>query len=125
MVSTNKNNAFEGVNISNNYLSNLTFQYASTNKKIDLINDKFFIEKFINHYNYFPNKYALRAYDLVYDLLLRISNGDLDDPSIHGIETQYLENKFKYRTSSSGSIDNVGVFLMRHENLKISELIDK
>jgi hypothetical protein len=46
-------------------------------------------------------------------------------PSIHGIETQYLENKFKYRTSSSGSIDNVGVFLMRHENLKISELIDK
>ena len=125
LVSTNKNNAFEGVNISNNYLSNLTFQYASTNKKIDLINDKFFIEKFINHYNYFPNKYALRAYDLVYDLLLRISNGDLDDPSIHGIETQYLENKFKYRTSSSGSIDNVGVFLMRHENLKISELIDK
>ena len=67
----------------------------------------------------------MRAYDLVYDLLLRISNGDLDDPSIHEIETQYLENKFKYRTSSSGSIDNVGVFLMRHENLKISELIDK
>ena len=125
LVSTNKNNAFEGVNISNNYMSNLKFQYASTNKKIDLINDKFFIEKFINNYNYFPNKYALRAYDLVYDLLLRISNGDLDDPNIHGIETQYLENKFKYRASSSGSIDNVAVFLMRHENLKISELIDK
>ena len=125
LVSTNKNNAFEGVNISNNFLSNLKFKYASTNKKIDIINDKYFIEKFINSYNYYPNKYALRAYDLVYDLLLRIGNGNLNDSNIHEIETQYFENKFKYKISLTGSLDNVAVFLMKHENLKISELIDK
>lgn len=125
LVSTNKNNAFEGVNISNNYLSNLKFQYASTNKKIDIVKDKYFIEKFITTYNYYPNKYSLRAYDLVYDILLRLANGAMEDRNIHGIETQYFENKFKYRISSSGSIDNIGVFLMKHEDLKILELIDK
>ena len=122
LITTNKNNAFEGVNISNNYLSNLKFQYASTNKKIDLINDKFFIDKFISDYNYFPSKYSIRAHDIVYDLLLRISNGDLDEENLHQIETEYFENKFKYVRSSTGSIDNTAVYLIKHEDLKIKEL---
>ena len=122
LVTTNKNNAFEGVNISNNYLSNLKFQYASTNKKIDLINDRFFIDRFISDYNYFPSKYSIRAYDIIYDLLLRISNGDLDDTNLHQIESEYFENKFKYIKSSTGSIDNIAVYLIKHEDLKIEEL---
>lgn len=95
LVSTNKNNAFEGVNISNNFLSNLKFQYVSTNRKIDETKDDKFIKKFINTYKYFPNKYAIRAYDLVYDLLLRLSNGNFDNPNVYETEAQYLENKFK------------------------------
>ena len=124
LVTTNKNNAFEGVNISNNFLSNLKFQYASTNKKIDIQKDNSFIEEFISNYNFFPSKYSLRAYDLVYDMLLRISNGNFDDNDLHEIETEYFENKFKYKISSSGSIDNVGVYLMKFENLKVEQLSD-
>ena len=125
LFTTNKNNAFEGVNISNNYLSNLKFQYASTNKKIDIIEDKSFIDKFISKYNYFPSKYSIRAYDITYDLLLRISNGNLNDDNIFEIETQYFENKFKYKRSLSGSIDNIATYLIKHEDLKIEEMIDK
>ena len=124
LVTTNKNNAFEGVNISNNFLSNLKFQYASTNKKIDIQKDNSFIEEFISNYNFFPSKYSLRAYDLVYDMLLRISNGNFDDNELHEIETEYFENKFKYKRSFSGSIDNVGVYLMKFENLKVEQLSD-
>lgn len=124
LVTTNKNNAFEGTNISNNYLSNLKFQYASTNKKIDIVRDKSFVDEFISNYNFFPNKYSLRAYDLVFDMLLRISNGNFDDYNIHEIETDYLENKFKYKRSTSGSIDNIGVYIMKFENLEIKQLSD-
>ena len=124
LVTTNKNNAFEGVNISNNFLSNLNFHYVSTNKKIDIEKDSSFIEKYIANYNFFPTKYSIRAHDMVYDLLLRLSNGDIDNNDIHEIETEYIENKFKYVRSSSGSIDNVGVFVMKFENLKIEELPD-
>ena len=122
LVTTNKNNAFEGVNISNNFLSNLKFQYASTNKKIDIEKDNSFIKEFISNYNFFPSKYSLRAYDLVYDMLLRISNGNFDNNELHEIETEYFENKFKYKRSFSGSIDNVGVYLMKFENLKVEQL---
>ena len=122
LVTTNKNNAFEGVNISNNLLSNLKFQYASTNKKIDIEKDNSFIQEFISNYNFFPSKYSLRAYDLVYDMLLRISNGNFDDNDLHEIESEYFENKFKYKRSLSGSIDNVGVYLMKFENLKVEQL---
>ena len=125
LFTTNKNNAFEGANVSNNYLSNLKFQYASTNKKIDIVEDKSFIDKFISNYNYFPSKYSIRAYDITYDLLLRISNGDLNDENIFGIESQYFENKFRYKRSSSGSIDNIATFLIKHEDLKIEEMNDK
>tara|TARA_B100000900_G_scaffold80330_2_gene64698 strand:- start:13496 stop:15406 length:1911 start_codon:yes stop_codon:yes gene_type:complete len=123
LVSTNKNNAFEGVNVSNNFLSNLKFQYVSTNRKIDETKDDKFINKFINTYKYFPNKYAIRAYDLVYDLLLRLSNGNFDNPNVYETEAQYLENKFKYFKSSSGSLDNAGVFIMKYEDLKIQPLV--
>ena len=122
LVTTNKNNAFEGVNISNNFLSNLKFQYASTNKKIDIEKDNSFIKEFISNYNFFPSKYSLRAYDLVYDMLLRISNGNFDNNELHEIETEYFENKFKYKRSSSGSIDNVAVYLLKFENLKVERL---
>ena len=122
LVTTNKNNAFEGINISNNFLSNLKFQYASTNKKIDIEKDNSFIKEFISNYNFFPSKYSLRAYDLVYDMLLRISNGNFDNNELHEIETEYFENKFKYKRSFSGSIDNVGVYLMKFENLKVEQL---
>ena len=125
LFTTNKNNAFEGANVSNNYLSNLKFQYASTNKKIDIVEDKSFIDKFISNYNYFPSKYSIRAYDITYDLLLRISNGDLNDENIFGIESQYFENKFRYKRSSSGSIDNIANYLIKHEDLKIEEMTYK
>ena len=57
-------------------------------------------------------------------MLLRISNGNFDDYELHEIETEYFENKFKYKRSFSGSIDNVGAYLLKFENLKVEELSD-
>jgi len=125
LVTTNKNNAFEGVNISNNFLSNLKFTYASTNKVIKSKADKLFIDNFISRYKYYPNKYSIRAFDLTYDLLMRFSNGDINDLKVHSIETEYFENKFRYKLSNSGSIDNTGVYIMMYNNLEIEEIIEK
>ena len=124
LVTTNKNNAFEGVNISNNFLSNLKFTYASTNKVIKSKVDKLFIDNFISRYKNYPNKYSIRAYDLTYDLLMRFSNGDINDLKVHSIETEYFENKFRYKLSNSGSIDNTGVYLMTYNGLEIEEIIE-
>ena len=121
LYTTNKNKAFEGTNISNTFLSNLKFQYASTNKVIDNM-DQDFINEFIALYKFYPNKYSIRAYDIVYDLLLRYSNGNIDDPENHENQTEYLENKFKYYRTSTGSLDNISVYFLKHENLEIKQI---
>ena len=122
LYTTNKNKAFEGANISNTFLSNLKFQYASTNKVIDNNMDRDFIKEFMELYKFYPNKYSIRAHDIVYDLLLRYSNGDIDDPENHENQTEYLENKFKYYRTSTGSLDNISVYYLKHENLDIKQI---
>ena len=122
LYTTNKNKAFEGPNISNTFLSNLKFQYASTNRLIDKNMNQDFISEFIALYKFYPNKYSIRAYDIIYDLLLRYSNGDIDDPENHENQTEYLENKFKYYRTSTGSIDNISVYFLKHENLDVKQI---
>lgn len=122
LYTTNKNKAFEGNNISNTFLSNLKFQYASTNRIIDKNINQDFINEFIALYRFYPNKYSIRAYDIVYDLLLRYSNGDIDDPENHENQTEYLENKFKYYRTSTGSLDNISVYFLKHENLNVNQI---
>ena len=79
LTTTNKNRAFEGVNISNYNMSNLNFHYPSINRSIrDNDNDQF-IKKYSSRYNSFPTKYAIRGHDLVLDLLFRLSCGELDN----------------------------------------------
>ena len=39
--------------------------------------------------------------------------------------TEYFENKFRYKRSSSGSIDNIANYLIKHEDLKIEKMTDK
>ena len=122
LYTTNKNKAFEGDNISNTFLSNLKFQYASTNRIIDKNINQDFINDFIAFYKFYPNKYSIRAYDIVYDLLLRYSNGDIDDPENHENQTEYLENKFKYYRTSTGSLDNISLYFLKHENLNVNQI---
>ena len=61
--------------------------------------------------------------------VIELANGILyqvlNDDNIFEIETQYFENKFKYKRSLGGSIDNIATYLIKHEDLKIEEMIDK
>ncbi len=123
LVTTDKNSSFEGINISNIHFSNLKFHYPSTNRSYSDFDDSHFVQKFISKYNYFPNKYSFRGFDLVYDLLLRISNGEINNKNILGVENLNFENKFKYIRSDSGSFDNIGMFLMKYEDMNIKEVV--
>ena len=123
LVTTDKNSSFEGINISNIHFSNLKFHYPSTNRSYSGFDDSHFVQKFISKYNYFPNKYSFRGFDLVYDLLLRISNGEINNKNILGVENLNFENKFKYIRSDSGSFDNIGMFLMKYEDMNIKEVV--
>jgi hypothetical protein len=122
LTTTNKNRAFEGVNISNYYMSNLNFQYPSINRSIaENVQDKF-IKKYNSRYNSYPSKYAIRGHDLVLDLLIRLSCGELDNNNLNLVESEYIENKFKYVKDNNGVYKNSSVYIMKFEDLKFVEI---
>ena len=122
LTTTNKSRAFEGVNISNYNMSNLNFHYPSINRSIVGNDHDEFIEKYNSKYNSFPTKYAIRGHDLVLDLLIRLSCGELDNNNLNLVESEYIENKFKYVKDKNGAYNNSSAYIMKFEDLKLVEI---
>mgnify|MGYP006141231603 FL=1 len=120
LFTTSAGKAFSGVNISNYYLSNLNFHYPSFKKPLDYDSNTIFISNFNNKYNFTPNKYVVRGYDLILDLLLRLSSDNATFNQDDSIESEYLENKFKYiRTPDSLGFKNISSYIIKYENLEL------
>jgi hypothetical protein len=60
----------------------------------------------------------------MYDTLLRLAYAkDLYSAASTGIETQIIENKFRYNKTTSGGFNNTAVYLMKYgENLQLEEV---
>ena len=123
LFTTDKNRAFEGREISNYHLSNLKFHYPSVNKTADIGSSRnAFIKAYRREYNVSPNKYAVRGFDLTLDLLLRLaSEDDLYKASSSDVETEYVENKFRYSKKMFGGFYNEAVYVVKYDNLIIVE----
>ncbi|MCK8479612.1 LysM peptidoglycan-binding domain-containing protein [Psychroserpens algicola] len=123
LMTTNKNKAFEGREISNYHLSNLKFHYPSPNKTTDISTaNNPFVRAYRRTYNVSPNKYAVRGFDVTLDLLLRLAGGDdLYEVSSSDIETEYVENKFRYSKKLFGGYYNEAVYVVKYDNLTIVE----
>lgn len=125
LMTTNKNKAFDGENVSNNYaLSNLKFHYPSPNKPYDNEQPNSFVTRYKKQWNTTPNRYAIRGFDLTMDVLLRMATADnLYDASTNDIETEYVENKFRYSKKMFGGYYNEAVYIVKYDDLKIVEAI--
>nr|WP_321222966.1 LysM peptidoglycan-binding domain-containing protein [uncultured Psychroserpens sp.] len=123
LMTTDKNKAFDGREISNYHLSNLKFHYPSVNKTADIGSSRnAFIKAYRREYNVSPNKYAVRGFDLTLDLLLRLaSEDDLYKASNSDVETEYVENKFRYTKKMFGGFYNEAVYVVKYDNLIIVE----
>ena len=120
LYTTSSNKAFSGNNISNYNLSNLKFHYPSINKPLDFKLYSNFIKNFSSIYNFIPNKYVTRGYDLILDLLFRLSSDEINFNSSNFIETEYIENKFKYlKNKDSLGYRNISTFIIKYENLEL------
>jgi len=124
LMTTNKSKAFDGENVSNNYaLSNLKFHYPSPNKPFDNEQLNSFVTRYKKQWNTTPNRYAIRGFDLTMDVLLRLATADnLYDASTNDIETEYVENKFRYSKKMFGGYYNEAVYIVKYDDLKIVEV---
>ena len=121
LYTTYHGSSYDDPNLSNKLFSDLDFTYMSDYYPRE-INDLEFLKSFINRFGIPPNKTAIRAYDLVYDLILRITTqGNLYLSSTIG-ETEYINNKFNYVSDVEGAYINKSYFLLKHQSYDIIEI---
>ena len=122
MATLDKGEAYDHNSISNTQLSALKFTYPAANRYAGENNA--FISKYLKTYKISPSKYAFRGFDLTMDAVLRTSlSGNFVKEANIG-ETSYQENKFQYIKNSvkGGGYENRGVYILRYEDLQISEI---
>ncbi|WP_431158374.1 PBP1 and LysM peptidoglycan-binding domain-containing protein [Winogradskyella poriferorum] len=120
LVTLDKNRAFEGKNIDNYHLSNLNFHYPSVNKNFEDQSNSSFVKNYKRTYGVSPSKYASRGFDVTLDLLLRLASAeDLYEGSTDDIETEYIENKFRYNKAMFGGYVNEALYVVKYQDLTI------
>ncbi|MDY2587212.1 LysM peptidoglycan-binding domain-containing protein [Winogradskyella aquimaris] len=122
LVTLDKNKAFEGKDIDNNNLSNLKFHYPSVHKDFDEYKSNSFVKAYKKEFGVSPSKYVARGFDITLDVLLRLATADnLYKTSDDLIETEYIQNKFRYNKSLFGGYVNEAVYIVKYDNLQIVE----
>ena len=65
--------------------------------------------------NVYPNQYAVRGFDIVFDTMLRLAQEEDFETTIQSTETECLDNKFDYEKKLASGYSNKGVYIMRYE----------
>ena len=120
LFTTNKNSAFENEVISNTHLSNIKFTYPSVYK---LPENNSFSKRYERKFGSVPDRYAVRGFDLTFDLLLKLAfKNNLIEASKFVGETAYSGNKFDYERKGASGYFNQSSYIMTIEDLRIKEL---
>jgi LysM repeat protein len=115
LFTSDRNRAFGEV-LNNTSLSELAFTYVSVSK-YDVLETNAFINDYVDANGFMPNRYVLRAYDLTYDILLRLAyEGTLNSQEALNPMTEYNENRFAYvKEFMKETYENKGLYIIRYK----------
>jgi LysM repeat protein len=116
LFTLNKSEAYEWDEVSNTRLAKLDFTFPSVNKQFMGDKDPF-IRRYKEKHGVIPNRFAIRGFDITYDVLLRMaSEEDVYDAFPHETETVYVENKFRYEKSGRSGYVNQAAYILKYNN---------
>ncbi len=120
MFTTLKNKAFDNDVISATHLSNLHFTYPSVYRES---NGDAFRRRYRRRFGGDPDRYALRGFDLTFDLLLKLAyKMDLFEVSETIGNTEYTANRFDYAKELSTGYFNTASYIMMYDQMQIKEV---
>lgn len=115
LFTLDKNEAYEWHEISSTRLAKLNFTFPSVNRNIYEDDRNPFLTSYKNKYGVLPNRYAIRGFDVTYDVLLRLaSEKDIYDAIMPESETVYIENKFRYEKSETEGYCNEAAYILKY-----------
>ncbi|WP_445159369.1 PBP1 and LysM peptidoglycan-binding domain-containing protein [Mesohalobacter salilacus] len=114
LFTSDRNQAYKEV-LNNEALCKLKFTYISASK-YDILETNNIIETYKTKYGYTPSRYVLRAFDLTYDILLRLAyEGSLKNEKGLNPYTEYSENRFAYSKSFMSDVyNNTALYIIQY-----------
>lgn len=124
LFTLNRNEAYEWHEVSSSRLAKLNFTFPSVNRNYIEDDRNPFIISYKNKYGVIPNRFAIRGFDVTYDVLLRLaSEKDIYDAIFPESETVYIENKFRYEKSDTEGYCNEAAYILKYnDQLKFDEV---
>jgi LysM repeat protein len=113
LISLDKGKNFEGVD--NNYLGQLNFTYPTAEFfNMDSVLIKNFFTKFQKENNTIPSDYAIRGFDVTYDVLIRLASYDSLEDGLKAGKSVRVSSSFNYAKKASGSFENNGIYIIQY-----------
>jgi len=115
LFTTDKNDSFDYDDISNVHLAKLQFTFPSVSKNYKNGEQDAFLVSYKQEYGVFPNRFAVRGFDVMYDILLRLASSDsLYDSVDEETVTEYIENKFRYEKKLFSGYTNQAFYILKY-----------
>jgi len=120
MFTTDRNKAFDSDAISVSHLSNLNFTYPSVYREVG---NNSFAKRYEKRFKSSPDRFAVRGFDITYDLLLKSAyKNDMFAVSKLIGETEYNGNKFSYEKDGASGYFNTASYIMSYQDMRIKEI---
>ncbi|HLU50752.1 MAG TPA: LysM peptidoglycan-binding domain-containing protein [Flavobacteriaceae bacterium] len=115
LFTLDKNDAFDFREVSNMHLAGLNFTFAAVQKPNTDYSNAFFTA-YKDLYKSYPNRFAVRGFDVTYDALLRLGFSDniFETNQTLAGETVYIENKFNYVENPGGGYKNIAAYILQY-----------
>lgn len=115
LFTLNRNEAYEWHEVSSARLVKLNFTFPSVNRTASEEAREPFVISYKNKYGVAPNRFAIRGFDVTYDVLLRLaSEKDIYDAVLPESETTYIENKFRYEKTGEKGYANQAAYILKY-----------
>lgn len=125
LFTLDRNEAYDFDDISNTQLANIKFTFPSVTKGYSYSEKDAFVVSYKNKYGVYPDRFAVRGFDLTYDVLLRLASSDnFTDAAAIENETQYVENKFRYKKELFSGYTNQACYLLRYTDKLEYEIVE-
>lgn len=121
LIGFDKGNNFNSID--NNLLGQLNFIFPS----IDYL-DNINVNNFYKNYqakNYaIPSKYALKGFDITYDILVRIASENGLEQGLEAGKSSRISTMFSYNKNLSGSFENNGIYIIQYNTALMPTILN-
>ena len=104
------------------YLTKLKLMYPSITRENESPEAKIFEKEYRRDNKIFPSTYATRGFDLTFDTIMRLSQGNTFQETADAFTTEQVDNKFEYYKKEGGGYTNKGIYILYYDtDLTIKE----